>query len=285
MTDIIIIGAGPAGLSAAVAARRRGKSVRLISAGEPLLARAERIDNYLGLPGKTGGEIMDVFREHAAAEGVTAERAFIQNILPVNGKIMVDISGEIAEARAVVLALGGARPKPVPGEEALLGRGVSYCATCDGMLYRGRKAVVAGARENVAEECNFLASVGVSVTYVGAKRPAGLAETVAFEQGGVTGAIGADKLSEVAVGKKRLAADVLFLLRPSVEPARLAAGLEVREGFISVDRRMATNLPGIYAAGDCTGGPWQISKAVGEGLIAAESAAEDIEREEKNAKA
>lgn len=278
MTDIIVIGGGPAGLSAAVAARRRGMSVRLVAAGEPLLSRAERVDNYLGLPAMTGREMMERFRAHAAAEGVTAERAFVQSILPAGDKIMADIGGEIAECRALILALGGARPKPIEGEERLIGMGVSYCATCDGMLYRGRRAVVAGNREDVAEECNFLLRAGVDVTYVGARRPSGLSEKAKFFKGAVTAAKGENRLEKVVAGGEEIAADVLFLLRPSVDPARLISGLETQGGAIRVNGRMETNIPGVYAAGDCTGGLLQIAKAVGEGLIAAERAAEAVER-------
>ena len=132
---------------------------------------------------------------------------------------------------------------------------MSYCATCDGMFYRGRTVVCAGDAPNFDEETAFLRSIGCQVIV---KRLAGLS------------ILGEDRVSGVRDAAGALTpCDGVFLLRASIAPARLAPGLELENGYIKVDARMATSLPGVYAAGDCTGQPLQLAKAVGQGQTAA----------------
>lgn len=167
--DIIIVGAGPAGLSAAINAVVRGKTVRVFSNKESLLAKAERVDNHLGFYNITGKELMDKFREHAKNMGVKIEEGKVVNILPLGSSFMVNINGEIAGAKKVILAMGVSKVKELPGESKLLGKGVSYCATCDGMLYRGKKALVWDQSQDAWEEANYLSDIGVNVTFVSKK--------------------------------------------------------------------------------------------------------------------
>ena len=154
------------------------------------------------------------------------------------------------------------RAAPLKGELELLGRGVSYCATCDGMLYRNRSVVCAGDAPNFAEEVEFLRSIGCQVTEV---RLAGLE---ILGDGRVSGV-------RTAAGEE-IPCDGVFLLRSSIAPAQLAAGLELEEGYIKVDSHMATSLPGVFAAGDCTGRPLQLARAVGQGQTAAHFAIESL---------
>jgi len=162
-------------------------------------------------------------------------------------------------ARALILAAGVSRGKKFPGEEAFLGRGVSYCATCDGMLYRGKNVAVLGYSETARREADFLAGIGCSVTY--------------FDKPKKCEISGTNLVESVTCDGETVAADGVFLLRPTMVPTDLFPGLAVENGYVTVDRKMNTNLPGLFAAGDCTGGPLQVSKAVGEGLIAGQSAA------------
>lgn len=142
--DCAVIGGGPAGLSAAINLHQRGKTVQVLGAAPGFLAKAEQVDNYLGMPGVTGEEMLRQFSAHAAAMGIQALPGRVANILPMGNGFMINFNGEILESRTIVLACGIARAKPVPGEAEFLGRGVSYCATCDGMLYRGKKLLVWG---------------------------------------------------------------------------------------------------------------------------------------------
>lgn len=192
---------------------------------------------------------------------------------------MILCGNDVVESRAIILAMGAARPKLLPGEEALVGQGVSYCGTCDAMFYRGRRVAVLSARESGAEEAAFLTRFASQVDFY-FLRPHALPEGPAF------GIIQEKPLSLSREGDGiRLATDRgahdydgVFIFRPAVTLEQLLPGLEQEKGFIVVDRRMATNVPLVYAAGDCTGQPLQIAKAVGEGNIAAISAAEDLQR-------
>lgn len=267
--DCIVIGGGPAGLSAAVNLRRRGRAPLVFSGGESLLAKAELVDNYLGLPGLTGRGLMDAFAAHARQQGVEVKNARVGNVMPFGGTFMVNAGGDILTARTVILACGVSKAAPVEGESEFLGRGVSYCATCDGMLYRGKRVVVWGLAPDAPEEANFLAGIGCKVTYLATKRPEGLAPDVVFTPGRVVRAEGEDALRAVVTPDGRLDAEGLFILRAAAPPDSLVPGLAVEGGAVVVNSRMETNIPGLYAAGDLVGTPYQVSKAAGEGLVAA----------------
>lgn len=274
ITDIIIIGAGPAGLSAAVNALARGKTVRIFSNKENYLSKAERIDNHLGFYHKSGKELMDKFKEHAEAMGIKTEEGKVVNILPMGDSFLVNINGEIAESKKVILTMGLSNVKELPGESKLLGSGVSYCATCDGMLYRGKDAVVYDQSEDAWEEANFLQSIGVNVTFVSKKqRPENLSNNIKFIYGTINEIVGDNTIEAINLGNETINTNALFILRDVVAPTAIIDGLELDGNFIRVNRNMETNIPGVYAAGDITGKPLQLSKAISEGLIAAQNAA------------
>ena len=260
MYDVIVIGMGPAGLSAAINVRQRGGSA--LVAGLPMtdnpLAKAEKIDNYLGLPGKTGSELMEIFKAHADAMGVEYDGQRVLSAFYTGTNWMVSAGSNVYEAYALVFAGGIVRGKTYPGEEEYLGRGVSYCATCDGMLYRGKKVAVIGFGDGDKEEAQFLTDIGCTVHYV--QKP----KKVVIEGGA--------RVEKAVIDGEEFTVDGVFVLRPSLSPASIFPGLEVDGAYIKTDRNMATNLPGLFAAGDCTGLPLQISKAAGEGLIAGQKA-------------
>ena len=280
--DIVVVGGGPAGLSAAINGVARGCRVLVLDAGATKLARAERIDNYLGMPGLTGAAIMARFTEHALSLGVSIEKGRATNVLPMGERFMVSVGSRVVTTSAVVLAAGAAGDKAIPGEEALLGRGVSYCATCDGMLYRGKKAVVLGLAGDAPEEANFLAGIGVDVVYVcPGERPAALQADVAWMQGDLSAILGEEVVTAVAfrdTGIPPLQVQGVFLLREALAPRSMVSGLVMEGGFIAVDRAQKTNIPGIFACGDCTGPPLQIANAAGDGLIAGQEAAKYSKR-------
>jgi thioredoxin reductase (NADPH) len=281
MVDIIIIGAGPAGLSAAVNALIRGKRVRIFSNRDNNLSKAERVDNHLGFYHMSGKELMDKFKEHAEAMGIRIEEGKAVNILPLGDSFLVNVSGQIIEAKKVILATGISKIRELPGEERLLGSGVSYCATCDGMLYRGKKAVVWDQSEDAWEEANFLQSIGVNVTFVSDKaRHENLSDNVEYIKGRIEEILGENTVEAVKTDKEIIKTDAVFMLRDAVAPDALIEGLKLDGSFISVNKHMETNIPGLYAAGDITGKPLQLSKAISEGLIAAQHAALQIDKKE-----
>ncbi|MCI8699280.1 MAG: NAD(P)/FAD-dependent oxidoreductase [Oscillospiraceae bacterium] len=260
--DLIIVGGGPAGLTAAIHARARDKSALVIS-NDPLaspLCRAPAMANYPGLPGVTGKELVERLLAQARDLGVELKRGRALSVMPMGESVMVSVGSDVVEGRAAVLAPGVSRAAPLKGEAELLGRGVSYCATCDGMFYRGRSVVCAGDAPNFDEEVEFLRSIGCEVAV---RRLAGLS------------ILGEDAVTGVRDAKgEETPCQGVFLLRASIAPAQLAPGMETEGGYIKVDGRMATSLPGVYAAGDCTGQPLQLAKAVGQGQLAAHFAIE-----------
>ena len=254
--DIIVIGSGPAGLSAALTARARNKTVLVVGNRwqDSPLARAERVDNYLGLPQQSGADLLETFHAHAKEAGVAVLEGRALSALPWNG-FQVSGGSQVLSAGAL-----------------LLGRGVSYCATCDGMLYRGKPVAVVGRSPDAPEEANFLKNLGCQVTYLAPKRPETLEADIPFVPTGTVSIQGQLTVTGLTANGETIPCAGVFILRPAVAPTDLLPTLATANGAIQVDRSMATNLPGVFAAGDCTGAPYQIAKAAGEGQVAALSA-------------
>lgn len=258
MHDLIIIGGGPAGLSAALTARNRNQTVLIISGGmaDSGLWKAERVTNYPGTPDISGKVLLEQMTRQAQDLGVDFLRARVLNAMPMGETIGVSAGTEFEECRALIIATGVAQKNVFPGEKEFLGRGVSYCATCDGMLYRGKRTAVIGLSADAPEEAEFLRGIGCNVQYFEGK-------TRKFE---IRGAQTADTL---VVDGEEIPVDVVFVLRSGVAADALMPGLSTDNGHIVVDAAQATNIPGVFAAGDCTGAPYQIPVAVGEGNKAA----------------
>ena len=284
MYDVVVVGGGPAGLSAAVQARTRNKSVLVVSGDvrDNPLWKARLVNNYLGMPGLSGREMLEAFQKHAREVGVEEINGRVLNIMPAGSLFYLGIGSQVEEARAVILATGVVRAAQLPGEAEYLGRGVSYCATCDGMLYRGKDVAVLGMAADAPEEANYLQELGCKVTYISDRQPEGLRKDIAFRKGFKRQVVGGQSVEAVEVDGERLPCAGVFILRPSLAPVQLLPGLALEGGYIAVDRNMATNLPGVFAAGDCTGAPLQVSKAVGEGLVAGHRAAEYIDQMDKS---
>lgn len=277
--DIIVLGSGPAGLSAAVTARGRNKSVLVIGNRwqDSPLARAERVDNYLGMPGITGMEMLEAFQRHAQEMGVEMATGKVLSIMEWEG-FNLTVGSQLYQGSALILAPGVVRQAKFPGEETYLGRGVSYCATCDGMLYRNKPVAVVGRSKDAPHEAAYLKSIGCQVVYVAPKRPDQLEEDIPFIQAAKLAVKGEQTVTALEADGADIPVNGVFILREAVAPGDLLPGLTLEKGAIQVDRSMATSVPGVFAAGDATGAPLQVSKAVGEGLIAALSACEYLDR-------
>ena len=277
--DIIVLGSGPAGLSAAVTARGRNKSVLVIGNRwqDSPLARAERVDNYLGMPGMTGMEMLEAFQRHAQEMGVEMVTGKVLSIMEWEG-FHLTVGSQLYQGSALILAPGVVRQAKFPGEETYLGRGVSYCATCDGMLYRNKPVAVVGRSKDAPHEAAYLKSIGCQVVYVAPKRPDQLEEDIPFIQAAKLAVKGEQTVTALEADGADIPVNGVFILREAVAPGDLLPGLTLEKGAIQVDRSMATSVPGVFAAGDATGAPLQVSKAVGEGLIAALSACEYLDR-------
>ncbi len=275
MYDIVIIGAGPAGYSAAINARKREKSVLLVGQNGGWLAKAERIDNYPGMPGVSGPDMLAAMRAQAECMGAQIRPGVVHQVIDMGGVFALSLGADFAEAKKVILCTGAKQPRLLPGEEMFLGRGVSYCGTCDAMLYRGKRvAVIAQGPESVSE-ANFLMSVCESVTYFG-KADEGLDCRIEVRSEKPEAIEGDIKATNLVAGGQSLPFDGVFIFREAMALSALLPGLEMDGAFIRVDRQMKTSIPGVFAAGDCTGLPLQVAKAVGEGCIAALCAAQEL---------
>ena len=277
--DVIVLGMGPAGLAAAVAARGRNKTVLLVGNRweDSPLARAERVDNYLGLPGMTGQELLRTFYDHARTMGAEMVHGRVISLMEWEG-FMLTVGSEVYQGKTLVLAPGVVRQAKYPGEQEFLGRGVSYCATCDGMLYRGKSVVVVGRSKDAPQEANYLSSIGCQVTYVSQTEPVGLDEKITVIKAGKLEIRGEGTVTALLADGQEIPCGGVFVLRDAVASTDLLPALETRQGAVVVNREMGTNIPGVFAAGDCTGAPLQIAKAVGEGHIAGLSAADCADR-------
>ena len=275
MYDIAIIGAGPAGYSAAINARKREKSVIVIGQNTGWLSRAESIENYPGMPGISGQQMLSVMADQAKAMGAELRGGVVHQVIAMGESFALSLGADFVEARKVILATGAKQPRLLPGEERLLGRGVSYCGTCDGMLYRGKNVAVIGAGAEAVPEANFLMSLCASVTFFG-KPDDALDSRIQVREEKVTEITGDMRASGLIVGGEETPFDGVFIFREAMALSSLLPGLEMDGAFIRVDRQMRTSLAGVFAAGDCTGLPLQVAKAVGEGCIAALAAAQEL---------
>ena len=274
MIDIAIVGAGPAGYSAAITARKRDKSVVVIGQHTGWLSRAHSSSNYPGLPDISGADLLNAMRDQAVALGAQTRPGVVHQIVSMGSSFALSLGGDFIEAKHIILCTGAKQPRLLPGESELLGRGVSYCGTCDGMFYRGKRVAVIAQGPEAVSEANFLAGLCSEVVYFGAHDDA-LDSKIVVSDKKPEAILGEGSVSGLKAGGEDLPFDGIFIFREAAALSSLLPGLEMDGAFIRVDRQMRTNLPGVFAAGDCTGLPLQVAKAVGEGCIAAISAAAD----------
>jgi thioredoxin reductase (NADPH) len=286
--DILIVGAGPAGLTAALYAARAGKkTVVLEGRAASRMALGYEIENYPGFPAINSLELLGKFRDHArrfGAEIVSGEAIALG--LDSDPKY-VTTKDAFIEAGAVILATGKpfSRERMIPGEDRLTGLGVSYCATCDGPLYRGADVVGYGHSEEALEDVRALGQLGCRVHWVPGITGGDAVRTASgeFVREGIRvypdveilEIAGDKRVEKVVLGKggirQELAVAGVFLFREiPTAPFFSRAGIVLdHKQCVAVDRSQKTNLPGVFAAGDVTCGGLQIASAVGEGCVAA----------------
>lgn len=281
MYDIAIIGSGPAGVSAAINAKQLNKNFIWLASREvsKKVEKAEIVKNYPGLPRVTGSELGWTLKNHAESMGIEMVQQVVTGVYQTDGGFTLLTTGESFEAKCVILCLGVQTQKPVNGEEDFVGRGISYCATCDGLLYKGKTLAVVCTDKQFEHEIEFLCSVAkkayVMPLYNGYEITAENAEIVLKSPVEYAGDM---RVREVVFKDGKLPVDGVFILKGAVSPSTLVHGLETHEGHVAVQRDLSTNISGIFAAGDCTGRPYQYAKAVGEGNVAVHSAVEYLSK-------
>lgn len=273
--DIAIIGSGPAGLSAAVNCKIRNKKVILFGVKDlsKKLIQAPEINNYLGLSKITGLELRNKFQAHLASMGLGINTDSINGVYAMGEYFSLMGKGTNYNAKAVIIATGIEFGKNIKGEEKYVGSGVSYCATCDAPLYKGKEVAVVGYSKEAEEEGRFLAEVASKVFYIPMYKDSfTMPHNVEIINKKV---LEIERNSNKMIMKfedKDLSVDGIFSLKDTIAPSNLVPGLNTEDGFIKVERDMSTNLKGLFACGDCTGKPYQYMKACGEGQVAGLSA-------------
>ena len=296
--DVAIIGGGPAGLSAGIYATRAGLNAIIIDKGNAggLAEEAPYVENYLGYKGIKGAELVREFKEHAMDYLEISERNEVREIIKEDGTYLIKAEKGDYRARAIIFATGTTHKNlGIPGEKEFFGKGVSYCVTCDGYFFRGKKVALIGGGNSGAIAAIYLKDIGVEpivLEYMPRFMCEKAYENIIKERGipyhtnvQVTSIEGSETVEKVvykdrATGEvKEFAVDGVFIYVGLIPISGLAKSLGVEtdeKGYIKVDLKMRTNVPYIYAAGDVTGYAGQIIIAAGQGAMAALSAYEDL---------
>lgn len=287
-TDVLIIGAGPAGLTAAIYVARAGKKALVLEGrGGSRLGIPYTLENYPGFRSIDSRELLGLIRDQAVFFGAEVVVGDAIAFALEGGAKYVTTKESVIEAGAVILATGKPMPKErlIDGEDRLIGQGVSYCATCDGPLFRGATVAAVGHSEEALEDVRALQGMGVKVVWVPGKAggapdsPAALAledKGVTIRRGAkIKGIRGQDRVEAVALesaaGPEVVPVAAVFVFReiPS-GPLFEKAGVTLdHKQCVAVDRSQRTNIPGVFAAGDLTCGGLQVVAAAGEGCVAA----------------
>jgi thioredoxin reductase (NADPH) len=295
--DVAIIGAGPAGYSAGIYAARSGLSSVLFDRGEGggRAVLSPRIENYAGFELIPGAELMEKMRQHASRYVTLHPFEEVREIVSSDVSFSVRTAKQSYEVNAIILCTGTEhKTLEIPGEKEFLGRGVSYCATCDGFFFRGKRVAVMGGGSTAIMEALFLKQLGCKEVTLIHRRDQLRAEKIYQDEAReknvrillnqeaerITGdeIVGQLHLRDASSGKTSVfEVDGVFISVGDTPQNQLAKNLGVKvdeQGYIVVDRKQRTNIEAVYAAGDITGGVRQVVTAVAEGAIAALSSAE-----------
>ena len=273
--DVIIIGAGPAGISAGLYTQRANKKTLIIYNEKSSLEKASKIENYYGFPnGISGKELYQNGIMQAKNLGIELKKEEVIKIEKIKETFEVNTSNRKYISRNVILATGNKKNTPdIKGIKELEGKGISYCAICDGFFYRGKDVAVLGSGDYAISEVNDLLNVANKITILTNKKkvPDFRAENVKVETRGVIAVKGENQLESIELEDgTKVEVDGLFIAQGvagSTDFARKLGAL-VKDNKIVVNDKMETTIQGLYACGDCVGSIYQIAKAINEGMIA-----------------
>lgn len=274
MYDVIVIGSGPAGITAAIYAKRRNLSILVISKGNGALQKAEKIDNYYGFEnGISGKELYVNGIKQAKNLGIDFIEDEVINIEYIN-QFTIETVNSKYEAKAVILATGVSRNVPnIKGIKEFEGKGVSYCAVCDSFFYKGKDVAVLGDGNYAIHEFETLKPIASSVTILtnGNTMVENRDSSIEVNSKKIREFRGDTKLEEVEFEDNTIQnLNGVFIAMGTASSSDLARkiGARIENNNIVVNENMETTVPGLFACGDCTGGLLQISKAVYEGAKA-----------------
>jgi len=296
--NIAIIGAGPAGMTAAIYAARSGMKTVILEAGSAggQVAESPDIENYPGFEKINGMDLAGTFRKHAENYVEIREGEEIEQIIPEGEIIRLKTGWSEYTADGVIIATGAHHRKlGCKGEEEFSGRGISYCATCDGFFFKGKRAVMVGGGNTAVSDTLYLKNAGVDVSIIHRRDTFRAEATLVkrLEESGIPKIMnsevqeiyGENVVKGVKVRNKLtgeitdIPVEGVFIAVGVVPNTEFLKGSGIKlddGGYIITDRKQRTNIPRIYAAGDVTGGLQQIVVGCGEGAVAATTAYEEI---------
>lgn len=278
--DIIIVGFGPAGISAGLNASIRRKKVLIIGKKSKALEKSPSIKNYLGFNDIKGSDLYNNFTNHIKNYPVEILDKKIKAVYAMGEYFSVDLGEKMLTSKACIVAAGVDMGKSIEGEDKFFAKGISYCATCDASLYKGKKVVLLGMNDEAIEEANFINKMASQTIFVNpnkkdVKLDDGI-EIINKKPEKFTGKLRAESL--ILEDGQELVADGFFIIKNSSKPESLVPSVEIEDGHIKVNYDMSTNIKGLFACGDITGRPYQINKAAGQGQIAGLNAASFISK-------
>ncbi len=275
MYDVAIIGAGAAGVSAALTLKALNKNIIIFGQANlsSKINKAELIRNYPGLPFTSGENMKNAFLEQLKGMDIQITPNTVTGIYDMGDYFGILCNQETFDAKSVILAVGVESVKPIKGEMEYLGRGVSYCATCDGFLYKNKTIAVVCTSKELEHEIEYLAQLAEKVYLIPLYKNVQItAKNIQIVTGMPVEISGSKQVENLVFKDKTIKVDGVFMLKDAVSPSVLISGLDMQDGHVLVNRACETNIKGCFAAGDCTGRPYQYVKAAGEGNVAAHSA-------------
>lgn len=277
MYDIIIVGAGPAGISAGLYARRANKNVLIIYSGESNLEKAEKIDNYYGfVNGISGKDLYENGIRQAEKLGVEVKKEEVLNIEMTLDGFAVKTIDNVYESSVCIIATGNKKLRPnIKGIIELEGKGVSYCAICDGFFYRNKNVVVIGNGKYAVSEAKDLENIVQNVKILTDGKEMEADTTFDVDTRKISQIIGEDRVEAIKFEDgDTIDVNGVFIALGEAGGSDFAKklGVILDKDSIKVDENMATNVKGLYSCGNSTGGLLQVSKAVYEGAVAGLSA-------------
>lgn len=289
MYDVIIIGAGPAGISASLYTQRANQKTLILYHETSNLEKAVKIDNYYGFSqGISGEELYNTGIKQAENLGVEVKKEEVIKVGMTENGFQISTTKQDYQSKTVIIALGNKKKQvEIKGIKELEGKGVSYCAICDGFFYRGKKVAVLGNGNYALAETNELLAIADQITILtnGEKAPEFRANNVEINTKPIQEIKGENRVREVRFqDDTSLEMDGIFVAQGVAGGTELAKklGILTKQNTIVVNEKMETNIPGIYACGDCTGGLLQVCKAVYEGAMAGLQAIQYVRNKSKN---
>lgn len=284
MFDTAIIGTGPAGLSAALNLKIHNKNIIWFGSADicEKVALAEKIENYPGFNEISGSDLCSAFRRQAENMNLSVTDKVVNQIVNMGTKFGILAGSDFCEAKTVLIATGIEQKGQIKGETERIGHGVSYCATCDGRLYKGKRIAVICNAKRLEHEVAFLAELAEHVDFFPYYDNTDIVyDNVTVHNDKPIEIVGDGHVEKILLSDgNEIDVCGLFCLRTSVSFRNLMKEIATDNGHIIVDRNMCTSIKGVFAAGDCTGRPYQYTKAVGEGNVAAHSIIDYLSQEE-----